>query len=121
MEYIVHKPGYVLVPIYNLFNQEGVLLFQTSDQNPVWRHSARHPGRYKSTVRIPGNFLAEGTVIVSAAIGTMDSFVLHVHERDAVAFQVVDSMEGNSARGDYGGSIPGVIRPLLNWTDEYDG
>jgi lipopolysaccharide transport system ATP-binding protein len=71
-------------------------------------------------VWIPGNFLAEGAVTVGAAICTMDNFAVHFHEKDAVAFHVADSMDGDSARGDYGGSIPGVIRPLLNWTDEYD-
>ena len=34
----------------------------------------------------------------------------------AVAFHVVDSMEGDGARGDWGGSMPGVIRPLLRWS-----
>jgi lipopolysaccharide transport system ATP-binding protein len=44
--------------------------------------------------------------------------VLHAHERSAVAFQVVDSPVGDSARGDYIGPMPGVVRPLLNWTTE---
>jgi lipopolysaccharide transport system ATP-binding protein len=118
MDFIVRQPGHVLVPVCNFFNQEGVLIFQTSDHNPKWRHEARNPGRYKSTVWIPGNFLAEGTVIVSAAVCTMDNFAIHFHERDAVSFHVLDSTDGDSARGDYGGSMPGIIRPLLNWTDE---
>jgi lipopolysaccharide transport system ATP-binding protein len=45
----------------------------------------------------------------------MDPVAVHVHERDAVAFQVVDSLEGGSARGDYAGAFPGVVRPLLKW------
>jgi lipopolysaccharide transport system ATP-binding protein len=44
--------------------------------------------------------------------------VLHAHERNAVAFQVVDSPSGDSARGDYIGPMPGVMRPLLNWSTE---
>jgi lipopolysaccharide transport system ATP-binding protein len=120
LDYVVHQPGHVLVPTCNFFNDEGVFLFHTSDQNPEWRRRTRIPGRYRSTVWIPGNFLAEGAVTVGAAICTMDNFAVHFHERDAVAFHVADSMDGDSARGDYGGSIPGVIRPLLNWTDEYD-
>ncbi len=120
MDYIVHQPGHVLVPNCIFFNQEGVLLFHASDLNPEWRHAPRKPGRYRSTVWIPGNFFAEGTIIVNAAISTMDTFAVHFHERDAVSFHVLDSMDGDSARGDYGGSIPGVIRPLLNWTDEYN-
>lgn len=118
IEFTVLQPGHVLIPICRFYNEEGILLFHTGNQNPDWRRHQRHPGRYKSTVWIPGNFLAEGTVFVGAAICTMDNFAVHLHERDAVAFHVVDSMDGDSARGDYGGAIPGVIRPLLNWTDE---
>ena len=40
-------------------------------------------------------------------------------QRDAVAFQVVDSTDGDSSRGDYAGHLPGVVRPLLNWETKY--
>jgi lipopolysaccharide transport system ATP-binding protein len=43
------------------------------------------------------------------------STVLHAHEPNAVAFQVIDSQSGDSARGDYVGPMPGVLRPLLKW------
>jgi len=45
----------------------------------------------------------------------MDPVVIHFYERDAVAFQVIDSLDGDSARGDYAGPFPGVVRPLLKW------
>jgi lipopolysaccharide transport system ATP-binding protein len=32
-----------------------------------------------------------------------------------VAFHVVDSLDGNSARGDYAGTMEGVVRPMLKW------
>ena len=48
----------------------------------------------------------------------MDPVTVHFWERDAVAFQVIDSAEGDTARGDYGGPVPGVVRPLLPWTHE---
>jgi lipopolysaccharide transport system ATP-binding protein len=41
-----------------------------------------------------------------------------VNERDAIAFHVVDSLEGNTARGDYVGNVAGVVRPKLTWTTE---
>jgi lipopolysaccharide transport system ATP-binding protein len=64
---------------------------------------------------IPGNFLSEGTVIISVAIIEQDPFVVHFHELDAVAFNVSDPMNGNSARGNYTLPFPGVVRPILNW------
>jgi lipopolysaccharide transport system ATP-binding protein len=68
---------------------------------------------------VPGNFLAEGRYAVQVAVSTMNPVVVHACERDAVGFQVVDSLDGDSARGDYAGPMPGVVRPLLKWTTEY--
>jgi lipopolysaccharide transport system ATP-binding protein len=119
MEYEVLKPGLVLVPNFHFFNEEGVYLFISGDTTVPWRTQKRAQGSYVSSVRIPGNFLAEGSVIVGAAISTLRPEIVHFFERDAVAFQVVDSLDGNSARGDYAGPMPGVVRPLLNWTTQY--
>jgi hypothetical protein len=45
---------------------------------------------------------------------------LHAQARNVVAFQVLDTPQhgGSSARGDYIGPIPGVVRPLLDWKTE---
>jgi lipopolysaccharide transport system ATP-binding protein len=40
--------------------------------------------------------------------------------REAVAFMVTDSCEGDSARGDFAGHLPGVVRPMLNWKTVFD-
>lgn len=117
MEFEVLTSGHILVPNYHFFNEEGLCVFIVNDQNPEWRHQARAAGRYRSTAWIPGNLLAEGFLIVGAALSTMDPVVVHFYERDAVAFQVVDSLDGDSARGDYAGAFPGVVRPLLQWDD----
>ncbi|MDD1705704.1 MAG: ABC transporter ATP-binding protein [Methanoregulaceae archaeon] len=117
MEYDVLEPGHVLTPNFHLFNDDGLHLFATSDLNPAWRGKPRHAGRYTSSVMIPGNFFAEGTIIVEAALSTMDPVTVHFDEKDAVAFQVIDTLDGDSARGDYAGHLPGVVRPLFQWTD----
>ena len=49
----------------------------------------RPTGRYTCTAWIPGNLLAEGSIVVGAAASTMDPVVVHFFERDVVAFQVV--------------------------------
>ncbi len=115
MEYEVVAPGHVLVPNYHFYNEEGVCVFIAADNDPAWRRRERPAGRFTSTAWIPGNLLAEGTLIVGAAISTMDPVRIHFFERDAVAFQVVDSMEGDSARGEFAGHFPGVVRPMLRW------
>ena len=45
----------------------------------------------------------------------LDSMIVHFYERDAVAFQVTDTLDGDSARGKYAGHLPGIVRPLLRW------
>jgi lipopolysaccharide transport system ATP-binding protein len=119
MEFEVLKPGHVLVPNYHFFNEEGMYIFVASDQDPAWQRTPRPVGRFISTAWIPGNFLAEGSLFVGAALSTMNPVVVHFYEREAVKFQVIDSLDGNSARGDYAGPMPGVVRPLLKWKTKY--
>jgi lipopolysaccharide transport system ATP-binding protein len=118
MEYEVLKPGYVLLPYYDFHNESGLCLFGTCDLDPAWRQRPRPKGRWVSTVLIPGNFLAEGTMFVNAGLITLNPRVFQFEERTAVAFQVIDSLDGDSARGDWAGKIDGVVRPLLNWSTQ---
>jgi lipopolysaccharide transport system ATP-binding protein len=116
MEFEVLKPGHVLLPNIHVTNEEGLLVFIAGENDPMWQRVPRPLGRFTSTAWVPGNFFSEGTVIVGAAVSTMDPVTIHFFERDAVAFQVIDKLEGDSARGDYAGPYPGVVRPLLRWT-----
>ena len=43
---------------------------------------------------------------------------VHCKQAHAVAFQVVDSLAGDTARGDLGVMMPGAVRPLLPWRNE---
>jgi lipopolysaccharide transport system ATP-binding protein len=119
MEFEVRQGGYVLAPNYHFFNEAGVYIFIAGDKDPAWLNRPRPKGRYVSTAWIPGNLLAECTMIVGVAITTPEPEVIHFFERDAVAFQVIDSLDGDSARGNYGGHMPGVIRPMLKWDTRY--
>jgi lipopolysaccharide transport system ATP-binding protein len=116
MTYEVLEPDYVLVPNYHFHNEEGVCVFVVQDLSPEARAEPRERGRYVSTVWVPRNFLAEGRLVVSAAVSTYYPLTVHVFERDAVSFRVVDSLDGDSARGDYAGPMPGVVRPVFDWT-----
>ncbi|MGI9164776.1 MAG: ABC transporter ATP-binding protein [Pyrinomonadaceae bacterium] len=119
MEYEVLKSGSMLVPNLHFYNEEGICVFVTGDYDPAWRGKSRPEGRYVSTAWVPGNLLSEGSLIVGMAVSTMNPVTIHFYERDAVAFQVIDSLEGDSARGDYAGSMRGVVRPLLRWTTSF--
>ena len=119
MDFDVLQSGTVLVPNFHFYNEEGVYVFIAHDCDPAWRHRPRPAGKYTSTAWIPGNLLAEGSLIVGAAVSTHNPLAVHFYERDAVAFQVIDGVQGDSARGDYGGAMPGIVRPLLRWETVY--
>jgi lipopolysaccharide transport system ATP-binding protein len=116
----VLEPGQILAPNVHLFNEEGVNIFVVIDQDSTWRGQPRPVGRYTSTVWIPGNFLAEGHLTVRAAITTLATMNVHFDEPDVAAFQMIDSLDGDSARADYAGHLPGVVRPLLKWETTYE-
>ncbi len=118
--YEVLQPGYILIPNYHFFNEEGLHLFAVQEVGPDWRRRPRPVGRYISTAWIPGNFLSEGSLIIDVAVSShIPATTVHVLEREVVTFQVTDELGGDSARGDYIGPMPGVIRPLVNWTTHF--
>jgi lipopolysaccharide transport system ATP-binding protein len=116
LTYDVLEDGHALTPVVELYNDEGTEVFSTHDTGEEWRRRARPVGRYASAVNVPGNLLAEGTLIAHVSIMShFPSTILHARAANAVAFQVLDEPGGVSARGDYVGPMPGVVRPLLEW------
>ena len=97
-------------------NEDGVVLFVSSDfADRRWVETARQPGVVRAECEIPGNFRAEGRVLVTAALTTVSPPRLHAVERDAVSFHVVDRSDGDGVRGTYTSDWPGVVRPMLKW------
>jgi lipopolysaccharide transport system ATP-binding protein len=122
MTFEVIQGGYTLLPHFKVANDEGVLAFVTLDVDPKWRKKKRPKGSYTATAWVPGNLLAEGSFFIHAAMTTLEpQRILQFHEKEAVSFQVVDPMEGDSARGDWTKDLRGLVRPLLAWETEYTG
>jgi len=121
MEFDVHEPDHVLMPYYRLYNEEGIVIFSTIDQDFQWHADAREPGRHVSTAWIPANLLNEGMVYVMAAMRTQRRKYRPFMLADAVAFNVIDPMEGGSARGEWVGRLSGAVRPKLDWTTQSPG
>ena len=115
LKYKVLQDERVLMPSFQIFNEQGVCVFTSHDLDEKWRHQKRSPGIYKSRAEIPANFLAEGHFFVAVSATTYDPLVEHFNEKDVAAFLVTDSLEGDSARGDFAGAMEGVVRPILNW------
>jgi len=115
MIYEVLKDDYVFTHICTLYNEQGINILNSHDVVSELRKMPRKKGCYVSTMTIPGNFLSEGTVTAGVGIVSQNPYLLYFHEKDTVAFNIVDDMSGLSARGDYLGGFPGIIRPILTW------
>ena len=120
MEYDVLESNHLLLPHFHLRNELGELAFITVDLDPDWRLRPRPEGHYVSTAWIPGNLLAEGMLYVTCSIVRMNPDIDEFTEHSVVAFNVVDTFDGDSARGDWARNIPGVVRPLLKWSTEFN-
>ncbi len=108
-----------LRPFANLhfFNDQGTCLFVSADHvNREWWESPRQEGVVRATCWLPPNLLAEGRVTVTAAVSSYNPTVVHAREDDAVAFMAVDRSDGDGARGAHSHDLPGVVRPLLEWS-----
>ena len=119
IEYKVIKSGLIMIPKFHVINEDGVTVFVVQDTGMNWRRTSRMVGSYISRLMIPGNFLAEGSYSVWAGMVSHDPDIVHFFEPDVLTFQVNDSLDGDSARGDYAGHMPGVVRPIMSWETEY--
>ena len=119
LEVDVIKPDHVLLPHFSILNDRGQCAFISVDLDPEWRRRPRPVGKYIATAEIPGNLLSEGIAYVCAYCITLNPDVRVFDVRNAIAFTVVDNLEGDTARGDYKKDIGGVVRPLLKWTTRF--
>lgn len=113
--YEIFKDGQNYTHGMNLFNETGIHVLSSHDLESKYLHKPSEKGVFSTKVSLPGNFLAEGAYKISFAIMSYNPYIVHFHEMDIVGFNVIDTIDGDSARGNYGGVFPGVIRPILKW------
>jgi lipopolysaccharide transport system ATP-binding protein len=116
--YEVMDSGQKIHAAFNFFNSSGVNIFDTHESNTVLYHEKKQPGIYNATVWVYENLFSEGVIVVGVALVTHDPFKIHFHQKDAIAFNIIEDLEYSPTRGDYVGSLPGVIRPHLNWESQ---
>lgn len=96
------------------FMAQGVCAFVTV---PPEETVHKVPDLYSITVQIPPNLLTETHYSLNITILSSQGVKYrYVKEKDVLTFQVVDMMEGDSARGDYAERLAGVVRPMLQWS-----
>jgi lipopolysaccharide transport system ATP-binding protein len=113
-EFVVLHDNAKIVCSFNLYNNKEVHILSSHDS--FNKEQIYNKGVYKSVIWIPGNMLSEGLMMCGLAAMSYNPFIIHFHDVNPIAFNVIDKNSPNTARGEqYTGYIPGVIRPILEW------
>lgn len=115
VSYEVIEEGNKFHVAFNFYDRNGINIFDSHENNTINYYERKKTGIYETTVWVPENLLAEGVILVGVAIVTHDPFQVHFHERDCIAFNMIDNQINSPTRGEYVGSLPGIIRPLMKW------
>lgn len=115
LDYTVLTNKLPIVPAISLSNGKGIIVFTLNDPDEKLNTIARKKGKYITKIHIPGNLLSEGSYSVRIGLATYEPWKKHVTKSDVIAFYIKDSLDGNTARGKYVGTLEGVVRPLLKW------
>ncbi len=114
--YEVLQAGQILLPNYQVYNQDRAHVFTIQDTSPEWTRHEKMTGDFVSTAWIPGNLMSEGSFFVNVAVVTyLPKMIVHFNALEAVSFSVIDPMTGDTARGDFVGNMDGAVRPLVEW------
>lgn len=116
MHYEVLEDDRVLWLGHNIHSQNGVHVFDAHSVNSPYYREPHSKGKYVSVMWIPGNLLNTGSYYVSSAIFNHREKMIHFHEKEILAFNVYEVFDELSAKGMTAEDIPGVIRPLLDWS-----
>ncbi len=118
--YTALKPVSNLAAEFVVYDANGNLLFTSANQYDDRLLAPHELGEHLSTCWIPGNLMTEGTFFIRVSIVELQVPVkTHVFEENILVFQVVDNMDGNSARGRIAHHYPGLIRPRLTWKTRF--
>lgn len=113
--YRVIKEGIVFTHGINVYNEQGLNIFDSHDNYTEIRKQKREKGTFSATVWIPSNLLPDGNFSIGVALFCQQPFHILIHHLQIINFTVIDDLSGSSARGDYSGYYGGIIRPVLKW------
>lgn len=99
----------------NIYSASGVHLLSTHNLNYLKFLEGDKIGEYKVTSWISENYFSEGVFLIDLAIFNPNPFKIINHTKQVLKFKIIDLGEVNSARGLYNGTMPGLVRPILNW------
>jgi len=113
IRYLVEKPD-IAFRCSTMFHTQGVVAFTSIEP---YENIRPQKGKYSSILKVNANLLAESEYSVSvSAFSSSGEKNRFFRVKNAINFQVYDSMKNRSARGDYAQNLAGVMRPVLSWS-----
>ena len=106
-------------PGIHLYASDGTHAFYSSPLNSQLTEYV--PGEYIAECEIPANLLNSGTYFVGLGFSDNERGVkIHFFDPNALCFHVTEKLADPEwlydMRNGFGGIIPGVVRPRLNWS-----
>lgn len=120
MEYELLVDNMKVSPNFHVFSSEGACAFVTTDSKLDQGACMKmKKGVYIATCKIPANYLNDDVYFIGFALTSIKpSIHVHFFERNTLQLHVIDKIDGTITRNGYSGVIPGVIRPVLDWSSE---
>jgi lipopolysaccharide transport system ATP-binding protein len=98
-----------LVPNFHIYTQNQCVFVSNA---PYAR--ATEAGTYRAVMWIPPRLLNDGVYFVNVAVTTMIPLKAHFYLENKFSFTVVEDIH-DEIRNDFANTIPGLVRPLLEW------
>jgi lipopolysaccharide transport system ATP-binding protein len=118
-EYWNLEPGAHLNLSLLLYNEQGIVVFNTGPVNePVWHGKPFPKGLFRSACLVPGSLLNDGTYRVELLVVRDQSVIIYQHD-SVLTFSVNEALE--TREGAWYGKWPGAVRPNLDWTTDLIG
>lgn len=112
-EFTIKESGSMFHPNVHLFDQNGnYVLVSSDDQNS----SSFKKGRYKSSLKLPKEFLNTGIFTFGLALTSYPGNVVHFFDKEALTVEVKEDIQ--KRKNAYRGKYPGVVRPEMDWKTE---
>jgi lipopolysaccharide transport system ATP-binding protein len=108
--YEIRKPGFLPLPNIHVLNQKGDHVMVLHEDNSK---VSGVPGIYRALVKLPPHLLNTGRYNAGLCISTQETGLIHHYDPEGLIFDILEDMEKRNT--DYRGSIPGSIRPKLEW------
>ncbi|MCE5324501.1 ABC transporter ATP-binding protein [bacterium] len=111
-EYWNNQPGAYLNLSLHIYNEDGIIVFNTlPEDEPNWHGKPFPRGLFRSTCIIPADLLNDGMHRVEALV-VQDQCNVIYKAQDVLVFDVGDDI---SRRGSWHGKFPGAVRPRMEW------